>query len=59
MNRLMSVLGKRYDAKVNIHFYHLPMLRIAGCYTLLTLDTPCTVCGSPCSGKMHKVVGHI
>ncbi len=59
MSPLMRIIGTRVKPKVNLHFYHLPVLRIKGCYSLLTLNTPCLICGEPCSSKIHSLGDNI
>ncbi len=39
--------------KLDHHFYVLPVLNIAGCKSLLTLATPCLVCGYGAQDKIH------
>lgn len=55
---LMRVVAKK-PRMMGSHFYILPVLRIAGCRSLLTLDTPCSICGMPCSSDVHNTVGGI
>lgn len=41
---------------VGNHYYRLPILNIKGCKSVLSLNTPCLICGGPSTMDNHKTV---